>query len=353
MSDRYLWDKTGKPDPEVERLEGLLGPFAHKGEPLELPAAAAPEATARHSVNQRRPARWAWLAPHRLAWGLAAAAALAVVAGAAWWMMAEPGWKVARIAGSPQLGEQRLAATGRAGAGAWLVTDAVSSARLSVGRIGVVELGPNSRLRILGRRGEEHRLALEQGVLDAVILAPPRQFVVETPSATAVDLGCAYSLEVDAAGGALLTVLAGWVSFEHQGRESFIPAGARCATRPGLGPGTPYFTDASPALKNALVLLDLTPPQEDARDSLLRAVLAEARREDAFTVWHLLGRLSGEDRARAFHRLSDLVPPPAGVTFQGVMADDHSMLDLWWDSLGLGGSRDWRRWRGPMPGRPS
>ena len=41
MSD-YLWDKTGEPDAEVERLEALLGGFGHKPRPLALPAQAAP-----------------------------------------------------------------------------------------------------------------------------------------------------------------------------------------------------------------------------------------------------------------------------------------------------------------------
>lgn len=40
MSD-YLWDKTGAADPEVERLEELLGPFAHRPRPLELPPEVA------------------------------------------------------------------------------------------------------------------------------------------------------------------------------------------------------------------------------------------------------------------------------------------------------------------------
>lgn len=36
MSD-YLWDKTGEPDAEMERLEELLGAFAHAPRALELP----------------------------------------------------------------------------------------------------------------------------------------------------------------------------------------------------------------------------------------------------------------------------------------------------------------------------
>jgi hypothetical protein len=41
MSD-YLWDKTGEPNAEVERLEGLLGTFRHSPRALELPSEAAP-----------------------------------------------------------------------------------------------------------------------------------------------------------------------------------------------------------------------------------------------------------------------------------------------------------------------
>ena len=67
----YLWDKSGEPDAEVERLETLLSGFGHRPRPLALPAQAAPD------VRRR-----SWLyAPV----GLAAAAALllAFLAGAA------------------------------------------------------------------------------------------------------------------------------------------------------------------------------------------------------------------------------------------------------------------------------
>jgi hypothetical protein len=37
MSDDYLWDGSGKPDPDVERLESLLSRYRHQPAPLELP----------------------------------------------------------------------------------------------------------------------------------------------------------------------------------------------------------------------------------------------------------------------------------------------------------------------------
>ena len=334
MSDRYLWDKSGPPDAEVERMETLLADFAHQGAPLELPAEPP-------RIPVRARPRWTW--------ALATAAALVAVAGTAWWVsLSRRGWEVATLSGAPRVAERPLAGSGRVAAGEWLVTDASSSARVTIGTIGVVDVGPNSRVRVIGQRGVEHRLALERGALEALILAPPRRFLVDTPSATAVDLGCAYALEVDATGQGMLTVAVGWVSFEHHGRESFIPAGARCLTRPGLGPGTPYFTDATPDFKNALATVDLTGRSPDA--PALEVVLAEARREDAFTLWHLLVRLEGAERARVYDRLAQLVTPPPGVTRAGTLAADRAMLDRWWDALGLGGAQDWRRWKGRYPG---
>ena len=34
----YLWDRSGEPDAEVERLESLLAPLRHRGLPPVLPA---------------------------------------------------------------------------------------------------------------------------------------------------------------------------------------------------------------------------------------------------------------------------------------------------------------------------
>ena len=329
--DRYLWDPSGPPDPEVERLERLLAPLGHRSLPLPLPL-----------VSRRR--GWALA----LAAAALAAAAIAVTVIS---LRAPRAWEVRSLAGAPRLAGRPLAGRATIRGGDSLVTDGGSAAWIAVGNIGAVELGPGSRLRVLATRAPEHRLALDRGNLEARVVAPPRQFSVETPSGTAVDLGCVYDLEVDGLGQSTLTVIVGWVSFEQSGRETFVPAGARCATRGGSGVGTPYFTDASAAFKNALAEVDLAganlagPPA-----AALDLVLAHARREDAFSLWHLLSRLSGEARGRVADRLAILVPMPAGVTRAGVLAGDRTMLDRWWDALGFGASADWRRWKGPWPG---
>src|SRR5438094_1220998 len=239
-NDDYLWDGSGPPDPDVQRLERALGRLRSTPPPLQLPEPAA----------GRRMRSWVPL--------LATAAVLVITVGVLWRARGPggPSWQVDRLAGQPRVGATVVGKTGRLAVGETLTTDASSRARLSVSSIGQVIVEGNSRLRLVQMGSDNHRLALDRGTLEAVILAKPGQFVVDTPSATATDLGCVYTLHVDDDGTGLLSVTTGWVAFEFNGRESFVPSGASCRTHPDIGPGTPRFNDTDADFQDALDRFD-------------------------------------------------------------------------------------------------
>lgn len=268
-----------------------------------------------------------WLRGWRPA--LAASLILLVMlgAGGAWFYLrsTRTSWEVARLAGAPLIDAVRIGSTGRLGIGEWLETDANSRAQIKVADIGQVEVDPGTRIRLVETRLTEHRLELARGRMHAVIFAPPRLFFVDTPSAVAADLGCAYTLEVNDRGQSLLHVTSGWVAFETKDRESMVPAGAACVTQPGIGPGTPYFEDATKLFLDALTQFDFNDGGADA----LNVVLNEARTRDTLTLWHLLSRVEGAERERVYERLAALAPPPASVTRQGIMLLDPGMLYDW------------------------
>ena len=275
---------------------------------------------------------------------------LVIMLGTGWyyWRSNRPSWEVSRLEGKPKVGWSAIGETGRIAVGDWLETDDSSRALISVGNIGEVEVDPNTRVRLVRARETEHRLRLARGTLHVTISAPPRYFVVDTPSAVATDLGCMYTLEVDDAGIGRLSVTFGWVAFELNGRESFVPADAVCETRPSVGPGTPHYEDAPAELIASLRRFDF----ENGGSSDLAIVLSKARTEDAFTLWHLLARTVGEARSNVYDRLASLVPAPAGVTREGVLRLERDMLDLWWNALGLDDASWWRIWKGPFPQSP-
>jgi hypothetical protein len=136
----------------------------------------------------------------------------------------------------------------------------------------------------------------------------------------------------------------GWVGFRLNGREAFIPAGAVGETRPGIGPGTPYFEDASAEFQTALREFDFAKLSDADRSAQLGIVLAAARKNDALTLWHLLSRASGADRGRVFDRLNALVPVPSSVTREGIARGEQAMLDAWWNELGFDDIAVWRKW---------
>src|SRR5688572_27902417 len=147
-------------------------------------------------------------------------------------------------------------------------------------------------------------MSLERGTIDARLRYPPKFFYVNTPSAVAVDVESDYKEQVDENGAGLLRVTHGWVGFEADGREAFIPQGAMCATRPGVGPGTPRYEDAPSGYAEALNLLDFGAAGDPGRAAALDLILSRARRRDALTLWHLLSRGSVDERARVYERLA-------------------------------------------------
>jgi len=345
MNDDYLWDGSGEPDPEIQKLESTLAKFRHKGQGAEFPAiTAAP-----------RLRFWRRIMPSQWPFGLVAATAtiLFIAAfGVLQWSQkpnaaSGPGWDVESVAGTPQVESNAFgmsSGTAKLGVGQTLVTDSHSKANISIADIGTVNVEPNTRLRSVAGGNGHNRLALDRGTIHAYIWALPGEFTVDTPSAIAVDLGCSYTLQVDDSGAGLLRTKLGWVGFKLDGHEAFIPAGAVCATRPKVGPGTPYFDDASASFRESLSKFDFATSTSEERSAELSKILAEARQRDALTVWHLLSRAGEAERGPVYDRLATLVPPPAGVTRDGILRLDQKMLDLWWNQLGLGDVSLWRIW---------
>lgn len=231
-------------------------------------------------------------------------------------------WQVETIAGMPRVGDGTDASA--IAVGQQLETDARSKAKITVADIGTVEIGQNSLVRFVGTGKDEHRLALERGRMHAKIFAPPRLFVVDTPSGKAVDLGCEYTLEVDKRGDSLLHVTGGFVALERPGRESIVPAGMMCRMKGG-GVGTPFSTESTANFRRALDRFDFS----SGGSASVQALVKEADFYDMVTLWHLLSRVSKDDRGVVFDALAKYVAPPAGVTRDGVIALDKKMIDLW------------------------
>jgi FecR protein len=288
---------------------------------IEPPRDLWPDIAAR--INRPGTGRryWYWVP-------LAAAAVLAlVIIGRAVKINA---WDVTRLAGRPLIGTKRLAASGRLRVGDWLQTDDSSRALVAVGRIGQVEVQPDTRVQLVVAKADEHRLALARGAIDAKVDAVPRLFFVDTPAGTAIDLGCAYTLQTDSLGKGQLQVTVGEVEFQTGDRSSRVPIGMLMQMRPPpAGPGIPYDERAPAPLVRALSAFAF----EKGGARATRTVLAVARPQDAISLWHLLQRVDPSLRGLVYDRLAALVPPPPGVSRKGAIALRSRDLEGYWSTI--------------------
>jgi hypothetical protein len=256
-----------------------------------LPLLEAPESVWKAIEDTFRERDLRAVRPPRRPWRLILAAATAVllIASATWWF-----------------------STQRA---VWIETTASAGTTLRIGDIGSVNVGPSTLLRVVADRADQHRLKLAHGSIYAKITAPPRLFLVETKSGTAIDLGCEYALKMDEDGSGILHVSAGWVDFEWKGLQSLVPAGAMCRIRPVKGPDLPYFEDASLEFGNAV--------ERGDTDFLIR----NARLRDTLTLWHLLSRVPPADRGRVYNRIAALAAVPAGISRDRALSLDPETLN--------------------------
>lgn len=325
MNDDYLWDRSGDPDPEIARLEQLLGRYRHDA-PLRVAA-------------------------HRRRWPrvLAAAALLVLLVGAGafftrfYWPSGRP-WAIETVDGLATVDGELIRRHDRLAVGDTLVTGRNARVTVRVARVGELEIGPGSEVELIATSLGRHRVELRRGTINARVWAPPFTFAVRTPAGLASDIGCAFTLRYDRTDG-LLRVTSGWVDFDGDTRSSLVPEGAMAELRRELGPGTPYWHDAPPALREALRVYD-----RSGADGDLARVLAAARPRDAMSIQHILERAPRRQRGPLFDHLARIAPPPPGVTREGILDRDMKMLGAWREHMGLGGvKRWWLQWRDALP----
>jgi hypothetical protein len=336
-----------RPDDQVEGLDEALAEI--RALPVFEPPAdvwngivreldrSGIDRTGRASAHPRR---------RRIAGALGVAAVLAVVSAYPLGSF-RSSWPIDRVAGAPVVGTRVIATRGALHEGEWLETDVASRARLSIGTLGSADVGPGSRVKLVQAGGAERALRVERGSIDARVWAPPRFFLVETPAATAIDLGCVYSLDVDAHGNGTLRVRSGQVELNGRGRRSLVVAGTAAEMRSGVGPGTPYSTHESAKFREALAVLDFG---DAGRADALERLLDAATARSTITLWHLLPRVDMHERQMVYERLATLSPPPNGVKQSAVLALDGQALDRWRSALEPSWSTErvrlWKRaWR--------
>ncbi len=268
---------------------------------------------------------------------------LAILISALYFYRTNPSyWEVESLKGTPVAGNEKIDGTGNLPVGQWLKTDPNSSARLQAGLAGEVDVNPGSAVKLLDTREPDYKLYLKFGKIRAYTPGSPKMLSVVTPSATSLDLGSNYSVEVAKDGSSSFSVASGSIIINSGGENEIVPAGVVCETVKNMEPGTPYRQNADTEFKEALSKLDFG--QGTSED--LETLLDNANHQDALSLWYLLRDAQPAEVKPIYNRLAEFVKPPEGVTFEGIKMGDNNMLLKWWDKLGYGSKSLWNSIQG-------
>ena len=298
MNNDYLWDGSGEPDAEVQNLEALLGRYR----------SATPMPDFRRVVVMRRRRRWLL--------AVAAALILCAVLGALRFYTPPNGWRATGSSGVAIVPHSILRA------GDVVRTGAQGTVRLESPAVGTLDIGANTTLRLIENRRNRHRLALTAGTIHAKTTSMPGVFVIDTPRARAIDLGCEYTLTVAPGGEGELHVISGWVDLTHGYEQSLVPEGSSALMTADGELTVPVFDDAAPRFRAAV--RDFT----HTRD--LATIVSLARRRDALTLLNLFRLTTSEESVVLFDRLNQLVPAPASISREAVRDWRPDVTELWW-----------------------
>jgi hypothetical protein len=309
----YLWDRRGSPDGQVVELEDLLARYRRPAPPAER---RAPAAETSGVIDPATEMGRGWY------WAAAAMVAAVLIGAGLYYLEARRGreWTVTDARGTERLAR-----------GESVTTSAGRTLRLSSPTIGEVEVGENTTLRLLEARSGRSTLELTIGTIHARTTSPPGVFVVETPRARAVDLGCEYTLRVDAGRGGRLHVDSGWVALVRGWRQSLVPERASAIFDEEGRLTPPWFDDAHPDFGAALRSFSIPQAGAAARARALDTILALARARDGLTLLNMFSiAATPEERLRIFDRLNALVPAPPGVSRDGAASGSIGATEEWW-----------------------
>jgi ferric-dicitrate binding protein FerR (iron transport regulator) len=310
--NEYLWDRGGR-DTEVERLEHLLARYRAEERPFVLP----------HSLAESR--KWYWPA-----FSLAAAVVLiAITASILFWTAQAPKDRITATVLEGSLRINNVAkAKGTVSVNERIETGPHDRARVQVAEIGLVEIEPSSVFTLLESRADRRRFRLDRGEVRVRISAPPAVFVIETPAARAIDLGCAYRLRIAPGGEGTIDVSDGWVEMDRGFEQTLVPAGAAAAFfADRISPA--YMQDTNPVFRDAMLEWWRSEDLPVRRATLARAV-SSATRQDAFTLLNMLHHALSEERRTIYDRLEGFVPAPPEVSRAAVLAGSPNAAEAWW-----------------------
>jgi len=200
-----------------------------------------------------------------------------------------------------------------------------NSAVIMIPEMGQVSLNPWSKIQ----KKSSYNLLLSKGDLTAENKNAEESFTAQVFNSEikCAGTGAAYKLKINNDNTADLTVSNGRAIVTGNKLESVVTTGLICRISE-KGPEIPMSLNSSEETKKAFELLSYYNDQDALNKVLNQSGLAEG-----ISLWHLLKRITGDNRGAVFNKLYSLYPPPKGVDQESILRLKEEALNRWFNQI--------------------
>ena len=237
------------------------------------------------------------------------------------------GWEVISLSGQPKVENSVMDKGDGFSSESTIETDASSSVTVAIPEMGRLLIDNSS---VVSRTKNSNEVKVEKGQIRKFEGDASDVLTVLTPLAKFTELykGGAFRLHVDESGSCKLIVESGWVIVNIKEFDSYVPKSFGCLISRGKY-AIPYPSDSSPQL------ISLLEDFSGINDPSVGTILSLMTKKESLSLWHIVQLISTENRSIAFDRLNELIPAPSGVTKEGILALNKTMLLDWRQEIEL------------------
>lgn len=242
-------------------------------------------------------------------------------------IFSKSGWEIIQFSGQPKIDNMIINKGDTFPPQATVTTDQNSSLTIVIPEIGRIMIDNSSTVK---RLESGFAFNIEEGQIKKFEGDASDVFKVVTPLANFTELykGGAFRLKVENGGTCKLKVESGWVIVTVKEFDSYVPKNFDCLITRGKY-AIPYPSDSSPQL------ISLLEGFSGVNDPSVGTILSMMTKKESLSLWHIIPLVSTENRSIAFDRLNELIPAPSGVTKEGILALNKTMLLDWRQEIEL------------------
>ncbi len=218
-------------------------------------------------------------------------------------------WNISAVKGTPLLNSIKLNTVSGLLPGDTLKTDINTEAAIKIKDIGQIEIKPNT---ILQRLKNNFTLKLYIGSIAVNENKTSKVLTVDVPNAAISEYypGSFYTINLNDAGTSVIFVKKSWIKIFDGKIETYAAPGSYCKIIFGRGAGIPYLQNSSPEFIDDLTRFSFNAYSQE----LLNKILSESTKDNAISLWNMIGRVNEQDRLKVVNALEEYFPLPAGTT---------------------------------------